>query len=349
MNYYPAMATIKEIARHANVSVGTVSNVLNDVPTVRKESRERVLKAMDALEYQPSLLGRALRKHRTNIIVMVVPDITNPFFPTMVRGAEDIAFKQGFRIVLCNSDNNFTKEAAYVREMLTYRPAGLIIVPSSLSRGLKEVKAYAKFGSSVVYLDRIPQRWHGDSVSRNHEAGAYAATKYLIDLVHVRIATITGPQASFSGTARLAGFLRAMTEAGLKIDRSYIREAAEYLKPFGHEHTAALLKLKQRPTAIFAGNDLLAFGALTAIREAGLSCPSDVSVMGFDNLDGGDDIVPTLSTVNQSTYELGASAAQIVIEHIQGKKTDVCKKVFAPQLRIKESTSTPRHIVQSKA
>lgn len=343
------MATIKEIARRAKVSVGTVSNVLNDLPTVRKESRESVLKAMDALDYQPSLLGRALRKHRTNIIVMVVPDITNPFFPNVVRGAEDMAFKKGFRIVLCNSDNDLSKEVAYIREMLSYRPAGLIIVPSSLSRGLEEVKAYTKSGSSVVYLDRIPQKWAGDSVASNHEEGAYAATKYLIGLGHVRIATIAGPQASPSGTARLAGFQRAMAETGLKVDPSYIREAAEYLKPLGREHATELLKLKRRPTAIFAGNDLLAFGALAAIRSCGLHCPQDISLMGFDDLEGGDDVVPTLSTVNQSTYELGAMAARIVVERAHGHKTAVRQEVFVPQLRIKESTGAPPPIARSRA
>jgi DNA-binding LacI/PurR family transcriptional regulator len=343
------MATIKEIARRAKVSVGTVSNVLNDLPTVSEESRASVLKAMDALGYRPSLLGRALRKHRTNMIVMIVPDITNPFFPNVVRGAEDIAFKKGFRIVLCNSDNDFSKEVAYIREMLSYRPAGLILVPSSLSRGLEEVKAYTKLGSSVVYLDRIPQKWAGDSVASNHEEGAYAATKFLIGLGHARIATIAGPQTSPSGTARLAGFMRAMAEKGLKVDPSYVREAAEYLKPLGQEHARELLKLKRRPTAIFAGNDLLAFGALAAIRESGLHCPQDISVIGFDNLDGGDDIVPSLSTVDQSTYQLGAMAAQIVVERALGHKLAVQQEVFVPQLRIKESTAAPQSAARSQA
>jgi DNA-binding LacI/PurR family transcriptional regulator len=337
---YP-MATVKQIAQRAGVSIGTVSNVLNDRPSVRKEARERVLEAIDALEYEPSLLGRALRKDKTNMIVMIVPDITNPFFPGAVRGAEDIAFKSGFRVVLCNSDNDFNKESTYLREMRSYRPSGLIIVPSNLSRGMEEAKAYLKAGTGVVYMDRIPPKWKGDSVTTSHAEGAYTATQHLIVLGHKRIATITGPLASPSGAGRMSGFERAMKAARLKIDPALVREAAEYLKPAGHECAIRLLRLRHPPTAIFAGNDLLAFGAMAAIREAGLRCPQDVSVVGFDNLDDGDDVVPSLSTVDQFVYKLGAAAAQIVIDRERGANGPARQLVLPTELRVKESTAPP--------
>lgn len=337
------MVTIKEIAQRADVSIGTVSNVLNGLPTVRKESRERVLEAVQALGYEPSLLGRALRKDKTNIIVMIVPDITNPFFPGAVRGAEDIAFQSGFRVVLCNSDNDFNKESTYLREMRSYRPSGLIIVPSNLSRGLDEAKAYLKAGACVVYMDRIPPKWRGDSVSTNHEQGAYDATRHLITLGHKHIATITGPLASASGSKRLAGFKRAMNEAHLRIDPAYMLEANEYLKPIGHKLATQLLSRRRRPTAIFAGNDLLAFGALAAIREAGMHCPEDISVVGFDNLDDSDDVVPSLSTVDQFVYKIGAAAAQIVIDRERGATDRARQLVLPTELRVKGSTAPPPH------
>src|ERR1700753_1060497 len=171
------MPTVKEIAEVAGVSIGTVSNVLNNLPTVRDAARKRVLEAIEELGYQPSLLGRALRKDKTNMIVMIVPDITNPFFPGAVRGAEDVAFKNGFRLVLCNSDNDSSKEATYLRAVHPYGPAGLIIVPSSLSKAADEAKAYLNAGSCVVYMDRIPAKWKGDSVTSDHEKGAFAATE----------------------------------------------------------------------------------------------------------------------------------------------------------------------------
>jgi LacI family transcriptional regulator len=334
------MATIKEIARRAGVSIGTVSNVLNGLPTVREAARQRVLDAIEKLGYEPSLLGRALRKDKTNMIVVIVPDITNPFFPGAVRGAEDVAFQNGFRLVLCNSDNDATKEATYLREMRTYRPSGLIIVPASLSHGMEEAKAYRQAGSGVVYMDRIPPKWKGDSVTSKHEEGAYAATKYLIGLGHERIATIAGPLASPSGSARLEGFRHAMREARLRVPAGYIQEA-EFNKQAGHEKGKVLLGLRQRPTAIFAANDLVAFGVLAALHEEGLRCPEDVSVVGFDNLDDSDVVVPALTTVDQFGYQLGAQAAQIVIDRTRGDTKSVRRVLLAPELRIKASCAPP--------
>lgn len=334
------MPTIKEIAEEAGVSIGTVSNVLNDLPTVREAARKRVLEAIEALGYQPSLLGRALRKDKTNMIVMIVPDITNPFFPGAVRGAEDIAFQNGFRLVLCNSDNDFAKEATYIREMRTYRPSGLIIVPADLSRGTDEATAYLKAGSCVVYVDRIPAKWKGDSVSSDHEKGAYLATKRLIELGHKRIATITGRLTGPSAQARLEGFRRAMHSSRLNVPPNYVQEA-EFNKVAGHEKAIILLTLKKRPTAIFAANDLIAFGVLAAMRKIGLRCPDDVSLIGFDNLDDSDATVPTLTTVDQFVYHLGAKAAQTVVDRVRGDKGATRRILLAPELRSKESTAPP--------
>jgi DNA-binding LacI/PurR family transcriptional regulator len=334
------MATIKEIAKLAGVSIGTVSNVLNDLPTVRESARTRVESAIRELGYQPSLLGRALRKDKTNMIVMIVPDITNPFFPGAVRGAEDIAFRHGFRLVLCNSDNDFRKEAIYLHEMRTYRPSGLIIVPADLSKGTDEAREYLRTGAGVVYMDRIPPKWRGDTVTSAHEEGAYAATKHLIDLGHKQIATITGPLTSTSAQARLNGFRHAMEEAALPVPSAFVKES-EFNKARGHERATELLKLRQPPTAIFAANDLIALGVLAAAREAGLNCPKDLSLVGFDNLDDSDATVPTLSTVDQFVYKLGATAAQVVVDRARGESGPSKHVSFTPELRVKESTARP--------
>jgi LacI family transcriptional regulator, galactose operon repressor len=334
------MVTIKEIAKTAGVSIGTVSNVLNGLPSVREQARERVLKAIEELGYQPSMLGRALRKDKTNMIVMIVPDITNPFFPGAVRGAEDIAFQHGYRLVLCNSDNDFAKETIYVREMQTYRPTGLIIVPADLNKGVDEVKAYSKAGAGVVYLDRIPPKWRGDSVTSAHEQGAFAATRHLIELGHEHIATIAGPVTSTSSLARLEGYRRAMRSARLPVPRNYIHES-EFNKAAGHTKAALLLRTIPRPTAIFAANDLIALGVLAAIREANLKCPDDISVVGYDNLDESDETVPTLTTVEQFAYQLGAKAAEVVANRSRRKAGVAQQVVLPPELRIKESTAPP--------
>lgn len=331
------MATIKQIAKLARVSIGTVSNVLNELPSVREPARKRVLSVIDSLGYQPSLLGRALRKDKTNMIVMIVPDITNPFFPSVVRGAEDVAFQNGYRLVLCNSDNDSGKESAYLRELRTYRPSGLIIVPADRSKGEEDVLAYLDAGSAVVYMDRIPPHWRGDSVTSAHETGAYEATRHLIRLRHKRIATITGPIPGTSAVQRLSGFLRAMKEANLPVPPEYIQETT-FDRAGGREKAAFLLDLKMRPTAIFAANDLIAMGAIKATREAGLSCPEDISIFGFDNLEIDDETVPSLSTVDQFIAELGMRAAQIVIDRMSGDKSPAKRICIPTSLRLRGST-----------
>lgn len=339
------MATIKQIAKLAGVSIGTVSNVLNGLPSVREATRKQVLEVIDSLGYQPSLLGRALRKDQTNMIVMIVPDITNPFFPGVIRGAEDVAFQNGYRLVLCNSDNDYAKESAYLRELRTYRPSGLIIVPSDLSKGEEEARAYINAGSVVVYVDRIPPRWKGDAITSAHEDGAYEATKHLIALGHRKIATITGPMQGTSAVQRLAGFRRAMKEARLHVPSEYIQETT-FNRAGGFEKAESLLKLHTRPTAIFAANDLIAMGALKAARRRGLSCPEDISIFGFDNLEMDDEITPALSTVDQFIPELGARAAQIVINRMAGDNS-AAKRVCIPTcLRLRGSTG-PLNKIQS--
>ena len=335
------MATVKQIAKLAGVSIGTVSNVLNELPSVREATRKRVLAVIDSLGYQPSLLGRALRKDQTNMIVMIVPDITNPFFPGVVRGAEDVAFQNGYRLVLCNSDNDYAKESAYMRELRTYRPSGLIIVPADLSKGQEEARAYLNAGSAVVYVDRIPSRWRGDAVTSAHEEGAYEATKHLIALGHKRIATITGPLQGTSAVQRLAGFQHAMIEAHLPVPAEYIQES-NFNRAGGCEKTEFLLKLRTRPTAIFAANDLIAMGAIKAARRAGLSCPEDISIFGFDNLEIDDETTPALSTVDQFISELGARAAQIVINRAAGDKSSAKRICIPTCLRLRGSTGAAK-------
>jgi LacI family transcriptional regulator len=331
------MATVKQIAKLAGVSIGTVSNVLNELPSVREPIRKRVLAVIDSMDYQPSLLGRALRKDKTNMIVMIVPDITNPFFPGVVRGAEDVAFQNGYRLVLCNSDDDGAKESAYLCELRTYRPAGLIIVPADLTKNEGEARAYIHAGCAVVYVDRIPPRWRGDAVTSAHEMGAYQATKHLISLGHERIATITGPMQGTSAVERLAGFQRAMKEARLTVHRQYIQETS-FNRAGGFERAEFLLKLRTRPTAIFAANDLIAMGAIKATRKAGLSCPENISIFGFDNLEMDDETTPSLSTVDQFTSELGARAAQIVINRVAGDKSPATRICIPTCLRLRGST-----------
>src|SRR5580693_9956950 len=187
------MANIKEIAKMAGVSVGTVSHVLNDSAGVREAARKRVLDAVQAVGYQPNQLARGLRRDKTNMIGMIIPDVTNPFFPAVVRGAEDTAFANGYRLILCNTDNDHSKELVHLNELRTYLPSGLIVIPSDFSDLTAQAEIYRKAGTGVVCVDRLPKHWNGDSVTANNDEGALNATRHLIQMGHTKLAMIVGP------------------------------------------------------------------------------------------------------------------------------------------------------------
>ena len=332
------MPNMKQIARMANVSLGTVSHVLNDSARVREPLRKRVLEAVEALGYQPSQLARGLRRDKTDMIGMIIPDVTNPFFPAVVRGAEDVAFSKGYRLILCNTDNDHTKELAHLNALRTYLPAGLLVIPSTFSDIAAQTESYRKAGTAVVCVDRMPRHWNGDSVTVANEEGAYRATRFLIQMKHRQIAMITGPLHLTNAQERLNGFRRAMHEARVSISPDYIQEAT-FDKQAGYEKSMVLLRMLPRPTAFFAGNDMIALGVLLAIRGMGLRCPEDISVIGFDNLDFAETTSPSLSSVHQSGYQLGATAARIVLDRVSGDASPAKHCVLQTELKVRESVA----------
>jgi LacI family transcriptional regulator len=334
------MANMQEIARIAGVSLGTVSHVLNNTAKVSEPKRARVLEAVQAAGYQPSQLARGLRRDATNMIGMVIPDITNPFFPAVVRGAEDVAFSNGYRLILCNTDNDHSKEIMHLNELRTYLPAGLIVIPSNFSDLTTQAESYRRAGSGVVCIDRLPRNWSGDSVTADNEAGAYDATRHLIQLGHTKLATITGPLHLTNAMDRLGGFKRAVKEAKLHLFPEYVQETT-FDKQGGHAKTLILLRLIPRPTAIFAGNDMIALGALLAVREAGLRCPEEISIMGFDDLDLAETTNPSLSSVAQPGYQLGTTAAQILLDRRDGDTSPAKHIVLETLLHLRNSVAPP--------
>lgn len=334
------MANMKDIARIAQVSLGTVSHVLNNTANVRGPLRKRVLDAVEAAGYQPSQLARGLRRDKTNVIGMVIPDITNPFFPGVVRGAEDIAFASGYRMILCNTDNDHAKELTHLNELRTYLPAGLIVIPSDFSDLTAQAESYRRAGTGVVCVDRLPRKWSGDSVTADNEEGAFNATRHLIEMGHRRIAMIVGPLRLTNARDRLNGFKRARKEAHIPLPSEYVQETT-FDRQGGYSKTLLLLKLTPRPTAIFAGNDMIALGVLRAIREAGLRCPEDISVIGFDDLDFAELTDPALSSVSQSGYQLGTTAAHMLIDRLHGDTSPARHVVLKTTLSLRNSVTIP--------
>jgi DNA-binding LacI/PurR family transcriptional regulator len=309
-----------DIAKRAGVALGTVSHVINGSAAVREPLRRRVLDAIEALGYQPSQLARGLRRDYTNMIGMIIPDITNPFFPALVRAAEDVAYAHLYRLVLCNSDNDPKKEASYLSELQSYLPAGLLLIPAVDSK-LNDRPTWNGRVMPSVCIDRKPKGWTGDVVRASNEGGSHAATLHLIDHGHRRVATIAGPAHLTNAQERLRGFRRAVKQAGLELPAEYVQHG-QFDRATGFDAALTLLRPASRPTAIFAANDLMAMGAIMAVRELGLRCPEDVSIVGFDNLDMMDLVQPPLTTVQQPVYRLGVTATELLIQRINGLKDD---------------------------
>jgi LacI family transcriptional regulator len=331
--------TMRQIAARARVSVGTVSHVINNTAGVREPVKRRVLEAIERLGYQPSLLARGLRRNQTTIIGVIIPDISNPFFPLVVRGVEDIAYQNSYRLMLCNTDNDAQKEQVYFNELRAYRMAGLIVIPSADSR-LVPLAGGTGGEIPVICLDRCPEGWKGDTVTLDNEEGAYQAIRYLLELGHSRIACIAGQLHVTSGVERLKGFKRALREAGITTALEYIQEG-RFDRLSGYEKALMLLQFSPRPTAIFAANDLVALGVLAATRELGLRCPEDVSLVGFDDLELASFTNPALTTVAQPAYQMGARAAGLLFERLRGENIPTQHIVMKATLRVRDSTAAP--------
>jgi LacI family transcriptional regulator len=320
-----------QIAKEADVSLGTVSHVINETAPVSEPLRQRVMGAITSLGYQPNQLSRGLRLNRTNMIGMIIPDITNPFFPAVVRGVEDVAYTHSYRLVLCNADNDPGKEATYLNELKSYLPAGILLIPSENASVPPDSP-----GPPIVCIDRPPARWRGDIVTVANEEGGYRAGRFLLQMGHRVIGVASGPYHLVNAAERLAGFLRAMHEANVPCDREYIQES-HFDRAGGHTSAQRLLQLRPCPTAIFAANDLIALGALAAVREFRLNCPRDVSIIGFDALDWTEFSDPALTSIYQPGYQLGGTAARLLLSRIEGANHPPQRIVLQTELRIRNS------------
>lgn len=325
--------TMRTIAERAGVSIGTVSHVLNSTAIVRPHLRQKVEQAIEELGYQRSELARGLRRRSTAMIGMIIPDIGNPFFPEIVSGAEDVAFQSGFRLVLCNSKNDAKRESIYLEELTSFQPAGLIVIPSADTDIVDSLK---KQRSPMVFADRCPDNWSGDFVSTDNYAGGVAAGEHIFDMGHRRIAML-GPQNVSAARERFSGFRHALQARGVKISSENIMDCS-FDAESGVTATLRLLRsTKDRPTAIFAANDLIASGVLAALHKAGFKCPDDISVIGFDDLDHARLSTPGLTTIRQPGYQLGAKACQLLIDRTQGVKGPVQRMLLEAELVVRDS------------
>jgi LacI family transcriptional regulator len=332
--------TLNDVARLAGVSSMTVSRVINNSGHIGPETRAKVNQAIVELGYMPNVLARQLRSKRTKTIALVLTDITNPFFTTIARGVEDTARAQGYAVMFCNTDESEAEEIEYVRMLIQRRVDGILLVPATDSSG--SLQLLHKHGLPVVVLDRHVRSGQVDEVRTDSEAGAYLAIRHMIDLGHRRIAVLTGPADVSTSMDRVAGYRRALAEESLEPDSRYIL-FGEYNDASGFEMTQRILAARPRPTALFAANNFIAFGAIQALREAGLSIPEEMSIAVFDDLPQGWVFDPFLTVVSQPAYEIGRQATELMLERLTGEAPAEPRTIVLPsELIARRSTAPPR-------
>lgn len=332
------MSTLTDVARLAGVSTMTVSRVINDSGYASPEARARVNRAISELGYMPNVLARQLRSKRTKTIALVVTDIANPFFTTIARGVEDAARAQGYAVMFCNTDESEAQEIEYVRVLIQRQVDGVLLVPATDSSA--SLQLLHKHGLPVVVLDRRIHSGGVDEVRTDSEAGAHVAVRHLLDLGHRRIAVLTGPEAVSTAADRVAGYRRAMAEEGLEPDGELVIFGG-YNETSGYEMTRRILDVRPQPTALFAANNFIAFGAIRALREAGMSTPEDMSIAVFDDLPPGWVFDPFLTVVSQPAYEIGKQAAELMLERLAGKAPAESRTIVLPSELITRRSTAP--------
>lgn len=334
--------TLREVAEAAGVHPGTASRALNMATRslVRPETVERVTAAATALGYRPNYLARSFKTRRTLSVGVVIPDIANPLFPPMLRGIEDRLAEDGYVALVANTENSPERQARVFAGMLGRRVDGLICATAHLDDpGLTHL---AEEGVPVVLFNRVLERHAFSSVSVDDDAGVRLAVEHLSGLGHRQIAHLAGPQSFSTGAARYRGFRTSLRAFGLDADDRLVNVAKALTIPEGERCAAELLAGGALPTAIIAGNDMMALGCLTALEAAGLRCPDDVSVVGFNDMPFVDRLCPPLTTVHIPQYEVGARAAEILLERLESPEMPLKQVLLAPSLVVRGSTAPAR-------
>lgn len=299
--------------------MATVSRYINGTGNVSEHLRWRVARAIEELGYQPNAVAKSLRNRQTKMVGVLISDISNPFFASVVRGIEDVLSQKGFTVVLCNTDTDPRKEAQYVSELLQRRIDGLIV--SAASSESEHFLPVIKQKLPLVFVNRVPTTLDSaDAVLTNNVKGAYMATEHLISLQHRRIGAIVGPQDVITGKERLEGYCNALSDHALTVRSDYIKEG-DFRRESGYELLGELLDLPAPPTAVFVANNQMTLGALEKIQELGLSVPRDISLIGFDFSDWMRVVRPRITTIVQPSYQLGQVAAELLLKRHSEKRS----------------------------
>jgi LacI family transcriptional regulator len=342
--------TIREVAEAAGVSVGTVSNALNQPGIVADETLSRILKVIEEIGFVRNAAARQLRGSNSPAIGLIVLDIDNPFFTAAARGVEDAANAVDHLVILCNSAGDRERESRQLRLLEEQRVSGVLLTPAGRRASAAQQRIRER-GTPVVLLDRRSARGNGCSVAVDDVRGGNLAGLHLAELGHTRIGLINGPREITQCVNRRTGFLAALEQASLQLTSANDIEMSALTIAAGEEATAKLLAVRNPPTGVFCANDLMALGAQYAAVAAGLRIPEDIAIVGYDDVPfAGMSLVP-LTSVRQPAYELGHRAAELLFDEASGLPHQHEQVLFRPELVVRESTvgakSTRRNVLDT--
>jgi LacI family transcriptional regulator len=334
-------ATLRDVAEAASVHVATASRALNPGTRslVSPRTAERVLKAAKALDYRPNPIARSLRTARTHTVGIVIPDLTNPLVPPMVRGVADVLAPAGYDAWIVNTDNDRDRERVQIESLRAKQVDGLVVATATLDHPWLE--QLHDEGVRIVLATRHLANGRIPSVTADNAAGSALAVEHLVRLGHRRIAEISGPQDTSTGLLRRRGYLQALRDHGLDEDPRLHVACAAWTVAEGRRALGELLDSGVEFTAVAAGHDRVALGCYDALAERGLSCPGDVSVVGFNDMPFMDKMHPALTTVRVAHYEIGAEAARLLLDSFRDPGRPARAVLLPPVLVERASTAPP--------
>ena len=343
------MPTQKEVAKLAGVASGTVSNVIRGAIGVSESSRRKVLEAIRALNYQPNLIARSLKTNRTHTLGMMVPDITIPFFPKLIRGAESAAREQGYFLIVLDSESNHAREIEMLALLRAQRVEGLLLVAAEGDRWSAEDSTLLTSGSPVVCVDRLPRGLAVDSVCVDDYSAAEMGVSHLLEMGHREIAIISGPLSLKNEQERLRGYRQALQKRGILVRESMIWTASFAQKEIAAICQKGLLKPAGRPSAVFATNGVTGLAALRSIYAGGLSTPEHFSFVTFDELTSEELFRPGITSIVQPAFDIGYRAVEVLLRRIgKGMDGSAVEKVRLPATLVVRESSKSHYRSKSK-
>lgn len=329
-------ATIYDVAREAGVSMATVSRVVNGNPNVKPTTRKKVLAAIEQLGYRPNAVARGLASKKTTTVGVIIPDISSIFFSELARGIEDIATMYKYNIILSNSDQNKDKELHLINTMLGKQVDGIVFMGGQITD--EHIQQFKQASVPVVLAATVDKTNQTPSVNIDYEQAAYDAVSYFVDRGHQKIAAVIGPvEDPINGEAKLNGYRRALEEGGLTYNDGYVA-VGDYTYDSGKEAVDQLNQLQEPPTAIFAATDEMALGVIHQYQDNKVKIPDEVEVISCENTRLSQMVRPTLSTIVQPLYDIGAVAMRLLTKYMNKETVEEETVVLPHRIEFRHST-----------